>query len=226
LVQETQFDKVLVVQRDQYTLYGADGMEYQFHPNMAIVRATNYTKTGRDYYLEAAELKPGDTVIDCTLGFGCEAVLAAMVVGVDGQVIGLESVPELAIVTRRGMGRYNMLQKHLREAMRRVVVLNADYREYLRKSRTRSADIVYFDPFFKETLEGAGHTVGCLAAFGNRASLDIRSVIEARRVARRAVIIKHPKWHPLPQEIRPDVKEEVAGRRSTITFAVIPPYGL
>jgi hypothetical protein len=224
--EDARYDRLMIVQRDQLSLHNSHGDEYQFHPNMAVVRATNYKKVGKDYYLTAANLKPGDKVIDCTLGFGCEALLASMIVGTEGEVVGLESDPELATVTRDGMGRYKMLQRTLQQAMRRVVVLNCDYRDYLRRSLTRSADIVYFDPFFKETLEGGTETVGSLAAFGNRAPLDIRSITEARRVARRAVIIKHPKWHPLPHEVAAQVKEEVSGRRSPITFAVIPPFGI
>jgi 16S rRNA G966 N2-methylase RsmD len=118
-----------------------------------------------------------------------------------------------------------MLQRHLQEAMRRVVVLNADYRDYLCKALTKSVDVIYFDPFFEEMLQGATTTVGSLAAFGNPAPLDIRSIIEARRVAKRSVIIKHPKWQILPQEILSEVKEEVSGRKSSVTFAVIPPFG-
>ncbi len=217
--------RALVIQNDRYTLYSSNGAMYQYHPNMAIVRALNHRKTASEYYLIAAAFKPGDRVIDCTLGFGTEALLAAQAVGSEGEVIGLESVPELALLTRDGMRRYRLLQKDLQDAMRRVVVLNNDYRAYLRQTQTHSADIIYFDPFFEETLAGSATTVDSLAAFGNRAPLDIRAIMDARRIARRSVIVKHPKWMALPKDISCQVKDEVCGRKSSITFAVIPPFG-
>jgi 16S rRNA (guanine1516-N2)-methyltransferase len=217
-------DRLLIVRRDRYSLHDSNNAAYQYHPNLAIVRGANYIKTGCDHYLEAANLASGDKVIDCTLGFGTEAQLAAMVVGEEGEIIGLESVPELAIVSRNGLSRYTLLQKTLEDAMRRIVVLNADYREYLRLSTTKSADVVYFDPFFKETLEKSTITIGPLATFGNRSPLDIRSITEARRVARKRVIVKHPKSYALPDEISAQVTETVAGRKSPVAYAVITPF--
>jgi len=218
-------ERLLIVRRDRYSLHHADGSVYQFHPNLALVRAHNYETIGSDHFLEAAKLEPGDKVIDCTLGFGCEAILASLVIGDLGEVVGLESVPELAVVTRNGMGRYKLLQRKLQESMRRIVVLNFDYRDYLRKCASKSADIVYFDPFFDETLEGSTVTIGALAKFGNRAPLDPRSITEARRVAKRAVILKHPKVIDLPSEISDVIGSYVAGKRSPVAFAVIPPFG-
>jgi hypothetical protein len=40
------------------------------------------------------------------------------------------------------------------------------------------------------------------------------------------VIVKHPRHIPLPAEISGQIKEEVAGRRSPVSFAVIPAYGV
>jgi hypothetical protein len=224
LFRESGAEILLVIRRDRYSLHNRRGIQYQFHPNLAIVRAMNFTKTGNDHYLEAAELKSGDRVIDCTLGFGCEALLASLAVGEGGQVIGLESVPELAVVTRDGMSRYHLLQRPLEEAMRRVVVLSRDYRDYLMQTLTNAVDVVYFDPFFPETLEKSTVTVGALSAFGNRAPLDYRSVIEARRVAKRRVIIKHPKSFDLPPEVIAHTSDIISGRKSPVAYAVLPGF--
>ncbi len=214
-------DRLLIVRRDRYSLHDLSGNEYQFHPNLVIVRAMNYKKTGSDHFLEAADLREGDKVIDCTVGFATEALLASLQVGETGEVVGLESVPELAVVTREGTRKYTLIQKGLEAALRRIVVLNWDYREYLARCLTSSADVVYFDPFFDETLEKSAQSIGALAAFGNRAPLDSRSILEAQRVARRSVIIKHPKSCRLPKETEDLVVREVSGRKSPVTFAVI-----
>ena len=146
-------------------------------------------------------------------------------VGPLGEVVGLESVPELAIVTREGMQRFKLQQKKLEHVMNRVVVLNFDYRDYLCLSPTRSVDVVYFDPFFDQALERSESAIAPLASFGNRAPLDIGSVSEARRVARRIVVIKHKKWHKLPDTIRDQTDRVVSGRRSTVAYTIMKGFG-
>jgi 16S rRNA (guanine1516-N2)-methyltransferase len=225
LFAETAVERFLVVRRDRFLLMDCRGAEYHFHPNLAIVRAYNFAKVGSDHFLEAVRLQPGDHVLDCTIGFGAEAILAAMIVGPTGEVVGLESVPELAIVTRQGMKEYKLQQKRLEPVLRRVVVINFDYRDYLKLAPTRSSDVVYFDPFFDEPLERSANSVAPLAAFGNRAPLDVHSVTEARRVARRIVIIKHLKWRRLADEIASQVTTEICGRRSTVAYSIINGFG-
>ena len=225
LFAESGCSVMLCIRRDRFVLENSDGEEYQFHPNLAIVRAANFLKHGSDRFLETVNLRSGELLLDCTIGFGSEALLAAMAVGPDGEVVGLESVPELAVITREGMRRYKLQQKKLEEIMRRVVVLNRDYREYLKDAPTQSYDVVYFDPFFDRPLDRSTNSIAPLAAFGNRAPLDTKSVIEARRVARRIVVVKHTKWHRLPAEIESQVSDKICGRRSTVAYSVLPGFG-
>jgi 16S rRNA (guanine1516-N2)-methyltransferase len=225
LFEETKAERILIVQRDKLVLEERSGLQYQFHPNMAIVRAANYSRHGSDHFLEALRLCSGEKVLDCTLGFGCEALLAAVAVGGSGEVVGLESEPDLAVVTRDGMQRYKLQQKNLEAVMRKVVVLNFDYRDYLKLAPSRSFDVVYFDPFFERSIDGSKGTIFPLAVFGNRSPLDVNSVLEARRVAKRIVAIKHVKWRKLPDVIESQVSERICGRRSTVAYSIITGFG-
>ncbi len=199
----------------------ATGMEYLFHPNMTPVRAHHRMRGGRDLFLEAAGLGPGDRHLDCTLGFAAEATLAAMAVGEAGSVVGLESASALAAVTREGLRTFPMPQPLIAAAMRRVQVVTADYRDYLRGCEDCSFDVVYFDPFFQERLSGAENSVSPLAHFGDPSPLDPDSVREARRVARRRVVIKHPHHEPLPSQVAREVTLTVAARHSRLTYSVL-----
>lgn len=223
LMRETHADRLLVVENEHLCLRDHE-TEYRYHPNMFLVRGLNLLRGTRDLFVEAAALQPGDSLLDCTAGFACEASLAALVAGEKGMVVALESVPELALVTRQGLAEFGLAQKPLRQAMSRVVVCAADYRDYLPRAGNGSFDVVSFDPFFEDRLPGSEHTVSPLARFGNRAPLDIPSVIEAQRVARRRVLIKHPKSYALPEEIRSAQIETATTRRGGVAYTILPAF--
>lgn len=218
---ESGCSRLLIVGADRLLLRAADGAEYFFHPNLAILRGTNLLLGWRDLFADAAALREGDSVLDCTVGFATEATLASFLVGERGRVVGLESIPELAAVTRDGVSRFPLHPKELKEAMHRVEIVNADHRDYLARCELRSFDVVYFDPFFEDRLPGSENSVSPLFTFGNQTPLEPQSIRDAARVARRRVVIKHPKREPLPDEIQSLVTEEVTGRKSRVVYGVI-----
>ncbi len=197
------------------------GTEYFFHPNLLQVRAYNVLRGAPDHFLRATQLGPGDSLLDCTLGFAAEATLAALTVGESGSVTGLESVPELALVTRVGVQTFTLHSEVLTATLRRVRVVTADARDYLPACADASVDVVYFDPFFEHRLSGSEMSVSPLFLFGNPAPLDAGAVGEARRVARRRVVIKHPCDEALPPPIAGWVTETVSGRKSRLVYSVL-----
>jgi 16S rRNA (guanine1516-N2)-methyltransferase len=201
------------------------GADYAFHPNMAMIRSLNLQRRWRDVFIDATALIPGDHVLDCTLGFAGEAALASIVVGEGGRVVGLESVPELALVTRAGASGSMVHPLALRQALRRVEVLTADYRTFLPACPARSFDVVYFDPFFGDRLPGSENSVSPLAVFGNTSALDVTSVHEARRVARKRVVVKSPRREDVSTEIEEMSNDVVTGRKSRVVYYVIHAFG-
>ncbi len=199
----------------------ATGTEYYFHPNMFLIRGSQVLRGEPDHFLQATDLAPGDLLLDCTLGFASEAALASLVVGDQGLVLGLESVPELAAVTRTGIQDFPMPSTVLGAALRRVQVAAADSGAFLRGCEAGSFDVVYFDPFFDKRLTGSEASVSPLFVFGNPAPLDPAAVHEACRVARRRVVIKHPRHEPLPPEVSARVTETVGSRKSRLVYGVI-----
>ena len=199
----------------------ATGTEYFFHPNLFQVRASNVLRGAPDHFLEATQLAPGDTLLDCTLGFASEASLAALVVGETGRVIGLESVPELALVTRVGVQNFTLHSEVLTTALRRVQVVTADANEYLPGCSDNLVDVVYLDPFFEHRLSGSEVSVSPLFLFGNPAPLRPETVAEARRVARRRVVIKHPRDEPLPEKVQAWVTITLSSRKRRVVYSVM-----
>ena len=215
-------ERLLLAGQDHLRLRDrATGAEYFFHPNLFQVRAYNLEHGGRDHFLEAVQLAPGGSLLDCTLGFACEASLAALAVGPSGQVVGLESVPELALVSRVGTQSFTLHSAALTQALRRVQTVTADARAFLPGCADGSVDVVYFDPFFEHRLSGSEVSVSPLFVFGNPAPLDPEAVREARRVARRRVVIKHPRDEPLPEMVREWVTDVAASRKSRVVYSVL-----
>lgn len=218
----SQAARLLIAGADHLRLKDrATGTEYYFHPNMFLIRGSNVLRSEPDHFLLATGVGPGDALLDCTLGFASEAALASLVVGESGLVVGLESVPALAAVTRAGVRDFPILNAVLGAALRRVQVVMADNGAYLRGCGAHSFDVVYFDPFFDKRLVGSEASVSPLFVFGNPASLDPAAVREACRVARRRVVIKHPRHEPLPEEVSTLVTETVGSRKSRLVYGVI-----
>lgn len=225
VARETGASRLLIVERERLRLRDtATGMEYFFHPNLAQVRGLNILRGVRDLFAEATGLGPGDSLLDCTLGFAAEATLASLLVGETGRVVGLESVPELAAVTRDGVARFPLQTPVLRDALRRIQVITGDYRDWLLRCESGAFDVVYFDPFFGERLPGSENSVSPLFLFGNPAPLDADAVQQARRVARRRVIVKHPHYEPLPESLAQEVADTMMSRKNRVQYEVLPSF--
>jgi len=194
-------------------------LEYFFHPNMAKVRIHNL-KAGRgDPMIEAMQLRGGDTVLDCTLGRGCDAIVASWVVGAAGKVTGIERIPILAALTAHGLANYEIQPADVAAAMRRIEVHQADYHNILADADSASFDVVYFDPIFDQPLDGSS-AMEPLRALADQHSVDAAAVDEAQRVARRAVVIKQRRgsdyWEQLPFPF-----DIVAGGGSRVEYGIL-----
>ena len=221
---ETGAGRLLIVGADRLRLHDRDtGIEYFYHPNLFLTRGSMTLRGEPDPFLAAAALAPGDRVLDCTLGFASEASLAALTVGDPGTVVGLESEPALAAVTRIGLQTFPVPARPLEAALRRVQVVCADYRAYLASCPGGAFDVVYFDPFFPERLTGSEASVSPLFLFGNPAPLSAEAVTDARRVARRRVVVKHPRTVSLPPPLAGEVSETVSSRKSRVVYSLFLP---
>lgn len=218
----TGAERLLVVGSDHLRLYDrTTGAEYFYHPNMFLSRGSVVLSGGSDHFLSAVDLNPGDRLLDCTLGFASESALASLALDGTGKVVGLESEPVLAAITRRGLQTFILRSAPLTAALRRIEVVTADYRTYLKNCESHAFDVVYFDPFFDERLSGSEASVSPLFVFGNPAPLSPEAVDEARRVARRCVVIKHPGSTELPGPITEWVTKTQGGRKSRVIYSVI-----
>jgi len=209
---------VLVLEADGVVFHvPAEGVSYFYHPGMARRRIKSIMKGFGDPMVTAMDLRPGDHVLDCTLGRGTDAIIASFVVGDAGRVVGVEAVPVLAALTEHGLRTLEVPQPELQEAMRRVEVVWSDNEEYLAQAEPRSFDVVYFDPLFDRPVEASSAMVP-LRALAEKRPLRREVLEKARQVARRCVVVKQRRGTPLWEELPPD--RVVAGRKSSVEYGV------
>jgi hypothetical protein len=151
---------------------------------MAFLRVRRALKGEVDPLVAHAALRPGDSVLDATLGLGGDALVAAHATGT--RVVGLEANSLIAAFTQAALRR---LPRHGREPGNLVQVIRADHRTWLREQPDRSFDVVLLDPMFRRAGE-AGPLFDLLRTHADHAPLDAETLREARRVARRGVLVK------------------------------------
>jgi len=204
--------------------------QLSFHPSMAVIRLINLLRGGSDRYLDATQLKAGDSLIDATLGFGTDALIGAWAVGEIGRVLAIEQSPVLAAFVHDGLNHFtevvpNAKNKEkqnvwvaLEQASRRIEVHWGEHFESLKHLPTRSVDVVYFDPMFRQTCRKSDSVLP-LHRWSNHNPLNLEAVSEACRVARNRVVLKERKDSLEFQRLGFDIL--LGGRYSPVDYGVI-----
>jgi hypothetical protein len=176
----------------------AGGVSQRWSAGMGLIRMKRtlarlggrpVSPTDRDPFLEAAGIRPGDTVLDATLGLGADALVASAACGPGGRVVALEGSAALAAWVAEGLRRLDA------EPARRIEVRAGDHLAALAALPARSVDVVAFDPMFRHARAQPGG-FDLVRALADARPLRAEAVAEARRVARRAVVVKDgaPGW--------------------------------
>lgn len=207
---------VIVVKEEKLALETTEG-EFFFHPNLAKMRLRNIKQGIEDYLLKALNIKEGDCVLDCTLGFGSDAIVESYAVGETGKVVALEKNPLIAAVIGYGLNNSVYGNDELEKAMRKIEVINADALEFLQNQADNSFDAVYFDPMFRHPLMES-ENLRPLRALAEYAPISAEAITEAKRVARKSVVLKE-NARSLEFE-RLSFTEFVGGKYSKIRYGV------
>jgi SAM-dependent methyltransferase len=174
---------VLVLGSVRADLYAGE-RSFRATVGLAFLRVLRATKGEVDPLVELARLRPGEAVLDATLGLGGDALVAAQATG--ARVIGVEKSALLAAFTVSALRR---LPRHGAAPGRLVEVVHADHRALLASLPARSYDVVLLDPMFEKAGE-AVPLFDLVRQNADHAPLDEETLAHARRVARRGVLIK------------------------------------
>lgn len=201
------------VETDDYPIIHTRAGDFYFHINTAGRRTKNVEEP--DTLIRALEPLPGDHILDATLGIACDALVVATRL-TTGIITGVESNLLLADLARRGLNDYDYKRKeYLKQAALRIEVVNADHKEFLRGCADGEYDLIYFDPMFEETVV-TSNSMQRQRAVADMEPLSTEAVSEAKRVAKRRIVIKGRRGRFLPVEF-----DRILSSGKTIFYGII-----
>ena len=210
-------ENILLVRNNFPVIVTNDG-EIFFHPNTAHLRIKNLRQGEGDRLINAAKIQRGDKILDCTLGLGSDSIVESFAVGIEGKVTALEINPVLAEIVRYGMKNFSDDTAAVIEAMRRVEIVTANYVDYLKNCAENSFDVVYFDPMFRHGINKSSG-INPIRPLADNRPLEIDSVKEACRIARRCVVMKENSRSGEFERL--GFKIAGGGKYSSVSFGVI-----
>ena len=183
-------------------------------PGLAALRLKEIAKgRAEDPLQRLGELAPGERVLDATLGFAQDARVAARLVAPGGSVLGIESSLPLAVLADASLRREGS------QGRARIEVRHADSSEVLRELGPARVDVVLLDPMFGRAL-ASQPGFEMLRRLANPAPLRADVLAEARRVARRAVLVKAARYTPMLRNL--GLRHEHASRSAPVVWARVP----
>ena len=138
------------------------------------------------------EIKKGDHILDCTLGLGTDARFLSEIT--QEQVIGLEN----------NLGIFLLTQEGLSQVEANVTVYYTECLTFLKEQDSNSFDIVIADPMFPKHLLKPSHGLDLVRYLATASPLDHHWLTEAKRVARRRVLMKDHRDNDLLERLNAD----------------------
>ncbi|HEL1620792.1 TPA: class I SAM-dependent methyltransferase [Streptococcus suis] len=175
------YEAVMVLYKDKLILEQRGGQVLFFHPDTAMLRI----KSGRDPLLELLG-KEKQSIIDCTMGLGSDSIVLA---SAGHRVTALESSKLVHFIVSRGLQDFDSGLQEVNRAMKSIQTIWTDSLTYLKGQKDKSVDVIYFDPMFSQEITESDNLDG-LKPFANYSALSEEFLVEAKRVARRKIIIK------------------------------------
>lgn len=217
LSQKLCVDGMVVVSR-QKAAYVCEGQEFFFHPGMAGLRIKELKNGKTDQMIKAMSLQSGDSVLDCTLGLGTDAIVASFITGPGGRVTGLESSLLISVLVHHGLLTYPEVDEEIALSMRRVEVINIDHKEYLASLPPRSFDVVYFDPMFR-TPRYYSPAINSIRSLANPEPVDSEVIDLASMVAAKRVVLKERRGSAEFERL--GFKTIMGGKYAPVAYGVI-----
>ena len=187
MLEDHHIDALLISGKKGPQLYSREGM-LMYHPGLGKVRWQRVVQRHEtDNFLTAMDIRPGQRVLDCTVGLAADALLASHAVGKEGKVVGLEASLPLWFLTSRGIMSYRSKIPELVQDLQRVEIIHAEASAYLKTLPENSFDSVYFDPMFRQPVRKSSEMIP-LRPLAFHELLTWEMVVLALKVAPRVVI--------------------------------------
>jgi hypothetical protein len=211
-----QASALLIFSDDEVVLSDGEG-KLAFHQGLSRLRIKQMDAGQHpDHLLQVSRLLPGESVLDCTLGLGSDALVAARAVGPTGRVVGLEKSFPLYTVISEGLRRFDPGERSCR-----IEVHHADAAHFLRDLQAGAFDCVVFDPMFDQPRK-SHQSFDVLRKFADYAPLTSEMLEDARRIAKR-VVVKGRRYGGQLKAL--GLKQEKFSRTTTVGWARVEGSG-
>ena len=159
MLADHHLDALLIAGKNGPQLYSQQGM-LLYHPGLGKVRWQRVVERHeQDNFLTALDIRPGQRVLDCTIGLAADALLASHAVGETGKIVGLEASLPLWFLASRGIMLYKSKIPELVQDLQRIEIIHAEASAYLKTLPENSFDVVYFDPMFRQPVRKSSEMV-------------------------------------------------------------------
>lgn len=185
-----RYKSPVIIVTSARVIYATEKGQIYFHPNLAQVRSKRLENGETDALISVSGLTEGMRFLDCTMGLGSDSLIASQVVGSKGSVVALESSSVIHMIVKMGMRFYPFENKSLALAASRIKFIHTHYLDYLQQAEDNSFDIVYFDPMFDASIK-EDTPLTALEIAADFHPLNLETIIEAKRVAKKYVIMKN-----------------------------------
>lgn len=208
---------ILIFSQKGPQLYTGEGKAHEFHLSMAHLRLIAYDRGQTDHLIEAVGTEPITSFLDCTAGLGSDSIVVAYAKPECKKMVALEGNPLLAYVTNYGLRHFVHENDKVTAALRRIQVCAIRFEDFLKKSADNSFDMVYFDPMFEVSVTESPQF---LSLRGHLVETGFTEAVlqEAKRVAKKRVIVKERPFSSIFQTLPPD--ELFGGKYSRVAFGV------
>lgn len=210
-------DALLVYTSRGPQIQRAEGIHF-FSLNMAELRIQHIRNGQNDHLLEAIGAEGPVRLLDCTCGFGADAITASFALPAGSHIDALEASPLLEAVTEWGCRHFCHERDDVTAALRRIHVRQGNYLDYLADKTAAPYDVLYFDPMFSRPVEGSCQFQP-VRPIMNHHPLTVEALQMAVKKARQRVVVKGRDFRGLEQAF-PNMKR-CGGKYSRIGYAVL-----
>lgn len=181
--------QALVVTKEGLALKQGTGL-LKWHPGLLH---TLRESGNRHPWIKLGDLKKGDLVLDCTLGLGTDAQFISEVT--QEVVVGLENSLGIFLLTREGLSK----------SRAKVKPVYIDNLSFLRSQKDSAFDVIIADPMFPPHLVKTSTSLDIIRALANFKTLNNEWLVEARRVAKRCILVKDHRINDLLESLEAEV---------------------
>lgn len=217
LLQKVNDTEAIIVKKDTFVIYD-NGVEIFFHPSMAQVRIKRLRNNEEDILIKIMELEEDFTILDCTMGMASDSIVISYALGKCGKIISLEKNPFLHFLMSHGLKNYKCQNPKMEEAIKRIETINIDFKEYLKKQKEKSIDIIYFDPMFSKSLTKS-NSINTIRNLAEDDVITEEIIHLAKKIARKKIILKDNFFSRKFEEL--NFHKVLGGKYSKVKYGVI-----